>query len=107
MMVCPTVARDVQVRLDPALEILPLPGRATIPISEWTISALTPGAQLVRALDSGARFFNNGPARRRNRMTVTASGPHGTTEPLSYEVDLQELARMASGHNTIHDVAEA
>ena len=99
----PTVATEIRVTFEPPLVST---RTANEEIRCWTITALTPGAQLVRSVGAGHAFLaKNG--KTTCRVTVEGVGPYGRLQPISYDIDLPELAKAHIGYRTVHHVAVA
>jgi hypothetical protein len=99
----PTVATDVCLTIDPA--VLVDPARNVPPLDKLMITALPPGAEMVRALGVGANFFDRVPDRI--TVSIDAKGPHGTVPTNSYQLDMAAFRLTAAGHQTLHDAAKA
>ncbi|WP_431047240.1 hypothetical protein ACQUSR_33860 [Streptomyces sp. P1-3] len=101
----PTVARDVRIRVTPALESshANLTPRLASAVSR-TIPMLPPNRRLVYAFDGPQRWSANLPMRY--DFTVDAHGPQGAVETLTYTVDLEVLAGYLVGERPLKRIEE-
>ncbi|MEV0139344.1 hypothetical protein [Streptomyces globisporus] len=88
----PTVARDVQLTIDPPLQST-LGGEEAATLNQAVtrkISVLPPKRQLMFLMDVGHRLFASD-LPRLYTVVVNSSGPFGSIEPLVYAIDLDTL----------------
>ncbi|MEU6334855.1 hypothetical protein ABZ839_10460 [Streptomyces cellulosae] len=88
----PTMARDVELTVDPPLRsTLGEETEATLNAAVTRkISVLPPGRKLIYLMDVGHQLFSSD-LPRRYTVVVKASGPFGPVEPLTYTIDLDVL----------------
>ncbi|MEW2321668.1 hypothetical protein AB0926_11260 [Streptomyces griseoincarnatus] len=107
----PTMARDVQMTVDPPL-------RSTLGEETETdlnaavarkISVLPPGRKLIYLMDVGHALFSSD-LPRCYTVVVRASGPFGAVEPLTYTIDLDTLKNALLNRDSVawsmHTLAE-
>ncbi|WP_327655669.1 hypothetical protein [Streptomyces sp. NBC_00483] len=88
----PTVARDVQLSVEPPLRSA-LGEETAAKLNEAVtrkISVLPPGRSLMYLMDVGNRLFKSD-LPRQYTVVVNASGPFGAVETLTYTIDLEVL----------------
>ncbi|GAA2981262.1 hypothetical protein [Kitasatospora sp. NPDC127116] len=99
----PTLARDVQLTVSP-----PFQGGES---EEWDqrlarvvarkIAVLPPRRHIEWHFAFGPRLFENSSLPRQYTVTVTAAGPFGPVEPLTYVIDLDAIDASAIERGTI------
>ncbi|MEU4484623.1 hypothetical protein AB0H94_06970 [Streptomyces purpurascens] len=91
----PTVARDVQISVDPPLESA-LGSEQTEKLRQAVtrkIPMMPPGRSLMFMMDAGSKLFNSDLPRIYS-VVINSSGPFGPLEPLTYTIDLNVLQHM-------------
>ncbi|WP_262282137.1 hypothetical protein [Micromonospora sp. MA102] len=87
-----TVARHVRVSFDPPLTSVARPAFGEeVEVLHRPISALPPGRKLQWFFDLGFRIFQEPETPKRYTATITADGPFGAVDELTYVIDLNEL----------------
>ncbi|MGW0987911.1 hypothetical protein ACWD46_17030 [Streptomyces sp. NPDC002486] len=88
----PTMARDVQLSVEPPLQsTLGVETAATLNEAVTRkISVMPPGRSLMYLMDVGHKLFSSD-LPRRYTVVVDASGPFGPVETLTYTIDLDVL----------------
>lgn len=89
----PTLARNVQLQVDPPLQSSLGEERSGIlnQVAARPISVLPPGRALSFVMDVGHQMFSSD-LPRVYTVTVRAAGPFGPVEPLTYVIDLNMLS---------------
>ena len=107
----PTMARDVQVAVNPPLQSTQ-GAEATARLNEAvtrTISVLPPGRSLMFTLDAGGSFFAS-EFPRIYTVVVNCSGPFGPLETLTYNIDLRVIEHTGLNRESLewstHTLAE-
>jgi hypothetical protein len=86
-----TVARNVRVTFNPPLKSVAKPDFEERAVLQGPISTLPPGRKIQWFFDIGFRIFESPGTPRRYTVTITADGPFGPVEELSYDIDLDEI----------------
>lgn len=108
----PTLARNVQVQVEPPLRTTLGPDRESVLNRGVTrpIPALPPGRRLTFIMDVAHQLFGSD-LPRLYTVTVLADGPFGPVEQLTYVVDLDILRSTALERETLEasakDIAES
>ncbi|MER7500524.1 hypothetical protein AB0L05_12125 [Nonomuraea pusilla] len=93
----PTVARNVRITFDPAIETSmdgdDGEGLADALIFTQGIPHLPPGRKIEVLFDIGWQFFKKD-LPRQYTVTVEADGPYGAVEPLTYLIDLEIYRKL-------------
>jgi hypothetical protein len=98
----PTVAYNVRVTLDPPLEDV----RQEL-VSEWSISAIAPGAQLARPIAVAWNLFERAADQLVHEVAVSGEGPAGAIDPLKYEINLKALEHVSAYQKTVYHAVKA
>lgn len=104
----PTLARDIEIRVDPPLQssIGKDVAEKLEQVLARKISTLPPGQSYSWFVDSGPGFAGNSHLPRKYTFTVQASGPFGPMEPMEYLVDLAILLETDINTATIEGYLE-
>ena len=107
----PTVATNVVVKFDPPLGETPLPNDAAA-LGEQRLgrglASLPPGRVLTWSLGVSFELLMADGLPLHYSVTVAATGPFGPLEPLSYEIDLDDIRHnRVTAPGTLHGVTRA
>jgi hypothetical protein len=102
----PTVARNVRVTFDPPLRSITFPEVETLRFLREGIKALPPGRRIMWYFDTGPAIFEND-VPKRYQVTVSADGPFGPSEEMTYEIDFTILEHSeARDPGRLKDITE-
>jgi len=102
----PTVAQNVRVAFDPPLRSTTFPEVESLKFVREGIKALPPGRRIMWYFDTGPAIFEND-VPKRYEVTVSADGPFGPVEEITYEIDFTILEHSeARDPGRLKDIAD-
>jgi len=109
----PTVATNVVVEFDPPLRDAPLPKEVAAQLGEQRLNAglasLPPGRIVYWSLGAAFAPFNINGFPMSYAVEITATGPFGSLEPLSYNINLDDMRNhlVSAAPGTLYGVTHS